>query len=624
MSRQRGFDPRSGRFALYAPGAEFVELIFRAHPEGPEQLAVAMRPARDEADVFLAWCGAVRPYYRYRVHWPWGSAELPDPWSKAVARRRAPGNEAWSVCQPESPPQRRPAGCPIDPDRVALLEVHIRDMTWHHSAGCVHPGTYLGMVERHPAAIGGLHHALGLGVDGVELMPLASYPVDEGERVNHWGYMPSFMLAASERFSAAWEQTPEGGFVGVDADGTYHDPADELRAMVDALHAEGLSVVVDVVWNHVSLHDDNPLLRLDPGLLGQPGTFVRAPDGRRRSDSGCGNDLDADHPEMRALLRAAVERWVGDFGFDGLRLDLGALLSDAALRDLAAHARARAPDVWLSAEPWSMASYRPEPIAALGYAVWNDRYRNLWKGDEPSRPGLLFGATDFDGEQIVAALEGSTTALGGWLPGRRPSVSYLACHDGPTLADFVQRAIGAEPGRPVTPQAEAVLRLAAAVLACTRGPILLHAGQSFGRSRSDASGWVHNAYDRDDAASHLDWRQRAERRSLVAWTAQWLAVRRRWMTDAFGREVRRDVLWPATGGGVGIGIAHGPTAHVALLSFDDDGAEFVLPPRWSLVIAGPGVSLYGDDERSVVRLPGLGAVFALGPDVTLQKADDWR
>ncbi len=604
-----GWDPVQRTVSLCAPDADHVELLLRDHPDGHGHRSVVMRP-HDLGAGRVVWLARWIPagcYYRFLVHRPWGSVEVSDPWARAVARRKAPGHATWAVATPHRPVAPRPAGVDLDPASVVLLEAHVGDLTVHPSAGARARGTYEGLAERHAAAVGGLVDVVRMGFDAVELMPLASWPVHEGDRSNHWGYMPSAMLAVAERFAAAWQTTPDDGWIGVGADGSFVDPAAELMAMVDACHRAGVGVVVDVVWNHVSLGDRNPLLLLDPG-----GWFHRAGDALR-SHSGCGNDLRSEHPEMRALLLAAVDRWIGEIGCDGLRLDLAELLDDATLAALRARALRHRPRALLIAEPWSMAGYRPQAIASLGYAVWNDRYRNTLKGDAPERPGLLLGDHGGGIAELWRCLEGSSVERGGWLPGRHRSLSYLESHDGWTLRDFVRLARGHAPGgRDPGPIGtldatdRATLRLAHAVLALTRGPTMWHAGQAWGRSRRDhdGHGLVDNAYDRDDAANHLDWQQRAEEPELVAWAQAWLLARRRWFAPVFAVDGPRHPQRADRGGALGLRVdaADHPQglASVAWLNLETDALVTIhVDPSW--------VAILGEAEGFALRTRQPGA-----------------
>ncbi len=592
-----------------------------------------------------------RGFYRFVVHRPWGSVEVADPWARAVARRKAYGHESWAVAglRPLAPPGQggRPRGVDIAPRSTAILEVHVRDWTVHPSAGVHAPGTYAGAAELHPAAIGGLVDALRMGHDAVEFLPLAAYPFYESapgpsaaaappsplatplasQRVNHWGYMPSFLLAVSERYTQAYAATPEGGWPGVasghDAAVAFADPALELAALIDALHARGVGVIVDVVWNHVSLADRNPLRLLDPG------DWFWREGGAMRSRSGCGNDLRTEAPEMRALVLAAVDRWIGELGCDGLRLDLAELLDDETLRQVRARAQALRPGALLIAEPWSLGGYRPREIASLGYAVWNDRSRDLLRSAHGDRPSLLRGDDGGRLPALRAALEGSAEAAGGWLPDAACSVTYLECHDGWTLRDLLRLQRGRLPhpvpgGPPWDPDpvddlaAEDLrsLQLGFALLCCVRGPILVHSGQAYGRSRraEDGHGLIENAWDRDDGANHLDWAQRARQPGLVRWCSAWLRARRALLAPHFEAQRPRRHLAGDRAGSLAM-VLDGAPVSVVLLNLDpgqpasfDLGAG--LPP---LVVEsapgaadgqGPGAAIWLGGGRW--RLPPLG------------------
>lgn len=609
-----GWSPVTRTLRLCAPDADHVEVLVRPHPDAPHQRVLPMRSI-DLGGGRRVWQTTqvtAGSYYRFAVHRPWGSVEVSDPWAKTIARRKSGSQAPWAYAAAASAMGRRPPGIDVDPRSVVILEAHVADLTIDPSAGVRAPGTYAGLAEHHAAAVGGLVDIERMGYDALELMPLASWPVDEGERTNHWGYMPSAFLAVSERFSAAWAATPAERWVGVDDDGSYHDPAAELMAMVDVCHRRGVAVIVDVVWNHVSLVDRNPLLLLDPGSW-----FHRDGD-QLRSASGCGNDLRSADPEIRALLLAAVDRWIGELGCDGLRLDLAELLDDTTLAQIRARALALRPGALVIAEPWSMAGYRPEAIAALGYTVWNDRYRNTLKGSNPATPGLLFGDHGGGIAELWRCLEGSARRAGGWLPNEAASLSYLESHDGWTLRDFVRLARGRAPNHRDLDAADhldaadrAILRVSHAVLALTRGPTMWHAGQAFARSRRGADGHalVDNAYDRDDQANHIDWQRRAAQAELVAWAQRWLAARRRYWAPIFATQAPRRALRADRGGALGLHIAPGDhpeaLASVAWLNLEPhDWATIEVDPSWR--------PLLGAAEGCVVAA-GVAGRFRLAP-----------
>ena len=620
-----GWLPAQRCFRLMAPTAVHVELVERRHPDQEPQRVTAMR-RMDVSDgagigscrvVWQADISAPLGCYRFRVHRPWDTIVVADPWARAVVRRKAAGHPTWSVVTSALPPAR--GGVTINPDAAVLLEMHLADATHHASAGVTEPGTYRGFAESHAAAIGGARHALGLAVDAVELLPVTSWPVLEGEREdsdqvgklhssnyfsNHWGYMPSFFLAASERFSDAWPAAAPNSWVGMSDDGSFTDPALELRAMVDTLHARGLGVIVDLVYNHVSAHDSNPLLLLDPGTW-----FHRTAAGRMRSHSGCGNDLNTAAPEMRALVLASVRRWFTEIGVDGVRLDLAELIDDRTLREIRDVALAIRPDALLIAEPWSLGGYRPEHLVSLGWKVWDDRYRNGLKGREPSEPGLLRADPHAHGRGLALArfLSGGGHQSGGALPGHNDGVSYLVSHDGYTLADFwrlnlaeitSEELVHADEIATLSPELAAMVRLSNAALLGTRGPVMMHLGQSWGRAklRRDASVQLgvadENSYDRDDHTNHIDWRHRTQNAALVAFVSAWIAARRRWLAPAFVVPQRPQLLHDDASGAGGY-VLSGPQGNVSFcLNPSLSRAHITLPGGgWRLVMTEPTVTM---------------------------------
>ena len=572
-------------FRLLAPKATAVALVTRRHPahdDEREQPMVRVGPGVWEARLSAALGhGATGSeqwkYYRFRVTQPEGTFDLADPWATAVARKFALGHPTWAVAHQEPFDWQGDARPGLDVGSAVLLELHVRDFTHHGSAQNRFPGTYLGLVEAQPGTVGGLPALRDLGVNAVELMPVATWPYLESiplkaagknaeaqgnpTGVNHWGYMPSFLLAPAERFTLRGATAKRGQWVGVDDDGTFHDPGVEFKQMVRGLHAAGLAVVLDVVFNHVSMHDDNPLLRLDPGTW-----FHRNADGTLRSDSGCGNDLNTTDPAMRKLVLDTVLHWLREYHVDGFRLDLAAILDDETLRAVRAAALAEYPRAMVISEPWSMASYRPTAIAALGHTVWNDRFRNAMKGRDAHSPGMLFGAGHGGATRgdTAVLLGGWSRDLGGPFESPRLTLNYLESHDNHTLGDFARLVLGVtQPVRRedmvfVSGQALRVHKLAAAILLLSRGAVMLAQGQEWARAKVrpakveaakrsmvtrhksalpqtvNKPGWLDgNSYNRDDVTNHLDWTDRAANPDLVDWYRRLVQLRKEWLLPAF-------------------------------------------------------------------------------------------
>lgn len=356
----------------------------------------------------------------------------------------------------------------------------------------------------HPTII---DHLRRLHVSAVELMPINAW-IDErhlgplGLR-NAWGYNPVSWFALDPRIAP-------GGMA-------------ELRSAIAALHDAGIGVLIDMVYNHDGESDcEGPTLSLRG--LDARAAFRHAADGQLINDTGTGNSIDCNHPAMQALILESLRDFVLQAGVDGFRFDLAPALGrlphgfdgDApllrAMRDDPVLA-----DRVMIAEPWDIGpgGYQLGRFGD-GWLEWNDRYRDdmrrFWRGDA----GML-GA-------FATRIAGSSDLFGGGAETR--SVNYLAAHDGFTLADvtaYEQRhneangeanrdghgenfswnnGVEGQSDDPAVTQARRRdVKALLSTLFCSRGTIMLTAGDEFGRSQQGNN----NAYAHDNAIGWVDW-----------------------------------------------------------------------------------------------------------------------
>ena len=349
-----------------------------------------------------------------------------------------------------------------------------------------------------------IEHLTRLGVDTVELMPLAAW-IDERHLpalglANAWGYNPVSFLAPDPRLAP-------GGLA-------------EIRATVDALHAAGIRVVLDVVLNHTGesdVHGTTLSLRgLDEAL------YYRHANGELINDTGCGNTLALDEPAVLQLAMDALRSWAMRTGIDGFRFDLATVMG-RTVSGLSPHApllSAIEQDPLLSrlimiAEPWDVGpgGYQLGNFPAR-WQEWNDRYRDevrrFWRGD-----AHIAGA-------FATRIAGSSDLFGGRHRPPSTGINFLAAHDGFTLRDAVtygakNNAANGEDNRdgnahePTWPGGDA--RALLATLFLSRGTPMLTAGDEFGRGQSGNN----NAYAQDNATTWLDWAKADQR--LIGYTA---------------------------------------------------------------------------------------------------------
>tara|TARA_R110002012_G_scaffold77282_17_gene196075 strand:+ start:34999 stop:36978 length:1980 start_codon:yes stop_codon:yes gene_type:complete len=379
----------------------------------------------------------------------------------------------------------------------------------------------------HPAII---EHLRKLHVGAVELMPIAAW-IDERHLpplglTNAWGYNPVTMMALDPRLAP-------GGIA-------------DLRHAVEALHAAGIGVLLDVVFNHTGESDnEGPTLSLRG--LGNA-TYYRHDAhtaGTLVNDTGCGNTLACDRPEVQELVVSTMRHFVTQAGIDGFRFDLAPILGrdangfspDAALLQLIVEDPVLHDRV-LIAEPWD--------IGPGGYQLgnfgppwleWNDHARDdirrYWRGDQAMTGAL---ATRLSGSSDIFARDSAT---------RTRSTNFVAAHDGFPLGDLVcfqakHNEANGEDNRDghnanyswnngvegpsddgdILAGREADARALIATLFSSRGSILMTAGDEFGHSQQGNN----NAYAQDNAITWRNWA--GLNRDRLEFTRAWAELRK--------------------------------------------------------------------------------------------------
>ena len=499
--------------------------------------------------------------YGYRVHGPWqpdsglrcnAAKLLIDPYAREIDGEfvwhdavfdYVPDTDVSTISDIDSAPYvpksvvcgtlaTRPGSRPRIPwSKTVIYETNVRGYSMRHpDVSDRERGTFAGM--RNEQVLGYLK---SLGITTVELMPVQAY-VDEHHLAKHglrnyWGYNTIAFFAPMPRFAG-------------------DDPRSEFLDMVNAIHDCGMEVVLDIVFNHTGESDhsgptisfrgfDNQVYyRLEPN---DPHTYV--------NDTGTGNTLNVDHPQVQALVLDSLRYWSGDLGVDGFRFDLATVLGrhgngfspDHPLL----HAISDDPhlaDIKLIAEPWD-----PGPGGyQLGqfptrWAEWNDKYRDtvrrFWRGDD-----------GVSGE-FAQRLHGSADIFDH--RGRAPfsSVNFVSSHDGFTLADAVSyehrhNEANGEDNRDghahnyscnhgvegSTDDAGVLgvrrrhrMNLLASLLFSQGTPMLL-AGDEFGNSQRGNN----NAYAQDNETGWLDWAGLEEDPQFAVEVRELIHLRNEW------------------------------------------------------------------------------------------------
>ena len=627
-------------FAVFSAHASQVELCL-FDDSGSVETARLPLPSQS-GDVWHGHIAGLLPgqLYGLRAHGPWRPGRghrfnpnklLLDPWAREIVS--PPGGFDWRGAHygaDREHPQHmdthdnarqahkarvvhelfdwqgdRPPATPLA-DSV-IYETHVRGLT-RQMPGVpeAQRGTYAGLAS--DAAIA---HLQRLGVTAVSLLPVQQM-LDESHLTerglsNYWGYNTLGYFCPDPRYAAS------------------ADVRTEFRQMVQRLHAAGLEVLLDVVYNHTSEGDARGPTLSWRGL--DNASWYRLPErqhDRYENWSGCGNTVDIRHPRVLQMVMDSLRHWVQDFHIDGFRFDLAPVLGrgttgfeqdgpffKGVLQDPVLQG------VKLIAEPWDIGpnGYQLGQFPR-GWLEWNDRFRDtaraFWLGGDCTRGEFalrLAGSSDLFQARRRSPLE---------------SVNYIVSHDGFTLHDLVSYDIrhnqaNGENNRDghghnlswncgwegPTTDPEVRLRrsrlkralLASVLLA--QGTPMLAAGDELGHTQ----GGNNNPYCQDNSITWIDWDSADQ--DLIDYTAHLLHLRKtlqplssRWYTGLPDAKGRSDLAWLRRTGepmtpehwnnrmsrilGASIGApGRGRAPLLLLLNGRDMDATFRLPPgQW--------------------------------------------
>jgi isoamylase len=554
---------RGTNFSIFSETATRVDICF-FDPDGTQTDCITLR--EQTAHTWHGFVNGIKPgqLYGYRVDGPWDPQNgqrfnfnklLVDPYAKAIS-----GNVDWK--QPvfgydvasgdinKMSTEDSQAGVPrsvvIDtqfdwgndsapdtplPDSV-IYEVHVRGFSMRNpDVPKKLRGTYAGMA--HPSSI---EYLKTLGVTAVELLPIHHF-IDEGHLVDrdlhdYWGYNTLGYFAPMSRYSSAGDQ---GGQVR------------EFKEMVKALHAAGIEVILDVVYNHTCEGNHQGPMLSWKGVCNT--TYYRLMQDNPQfymDYTGTGNTLNVRNPQVLKMIMDSLRYWVTEMHVDGFRFDLASTLA-RELHEVSKlssffdtiHQDPTLAEIKLIAEPWDVGDggYQVGQFPVL-WAEWNGKYRDtvrrFWKGDE----GML---SDF-----AYRLTGSSDLY--QYDGRKPyaSINFITAHDGFTLCDLVSYSgkhneangdenrdgadnndswnMGVE-GPTEDPEINAMRERQMRNFLCTmmlsQGVPMLAGGDEFARSQKGNN----NCYCQDNELTWFDWELDDERKRLHEFTSRIIKLR---------------------------------------------------------------------------------------------------
>jgi len=380
---------------------------------------------------------------------------------------------------------------------AVLYELHIRDVSAHHSSGIAHKGKFLGLTETGTTTKSGiptgLDHIKSLGITHLHLLPVYDFgSVDEAhpeKKQYNWGYDPVNF------------NVPEGSY----ATDPFHGEVRvrEMKQMVKALHDNGISVVMDVVYNHVYKTEEFCFNRLVPNY------FSRKTKGILSNGSCCGNDTASERSMVRKYIVDSVSYWADEYHIDGFRFDLVGLIDTETINAIMDAVHKTHPDVIFYGEGWTMNTQPTKPNSLLtvqensslvpGFAFFSDTLRDQLRGSvfDNTAAGFISG-----GYPHREGMEDSFMGQPHWAAEPEQCVNYASCHDNNTLFDRIALALPEE-----TPENRSRRsRLAAAFCLLSEGVPFLMAGEELLRTKPARGGrFDGNSYKSPDTVNSIKW-----------------------------------------------------------------------------------------------------------------------
>lgn len=490
----------STTFRVWAPTAE--EAYVNLYESGTQTSDNPYEILAMEPDVNGTWVAQKSGdlngvYYTYSVVIDGKTSEACDPYARTCGVN---GKRAMVIDLDSTDPEgwendKNPhAGEGIN-DAV-IYELQIRDFATSKESGIENVGKYLAFTEKGTTTSSGIStgvdHLVDLGVTHIHIMPFYDFgSVNETYTYNNlynWGYDPVNYNVPEGSYST----DPYNGEVRVK----------EAKQMVQALHENGLSVVMDVVYNHVYSAQDFCINKLVPGYFSR----VNA-DGTYSNGSGCGNDTATERSMVKKYIVDSVNYWADEYHIDGFRFDLVGLIDVETINEIVETVHETHPDVIFYGEGWTMntnvtkAGYKlatqTNSGKTPGFAYFNDTIRDGLKGNvfNTGEVGFVSGAGNQEQTMISSFMADVS-----WCDSPAQTINYAACHDNLTLFDRLAVS------RPDASKEDLIRmnNLAASVYMLSEGVPFIMAGEELLRSKPNGDGTFNsNSYASGDEINSI-------------------------------------------------------------------------------------------------------------------------
>ena len=518
--------PQGTRFHLWAPTAQNVTLrLYQAGSGGDPLEQIPLTQGAQGLWTYETEANLNGVYYDYLVTVDEVTRSTADPYARACGIN---GERSMvldlSATDPEGWPEDKAP--PLPPETV-IYEMHIKDFSWDPASGvpAAYRGKFKALCQDHTTLNGDGVHATclsylkELGVTHVQLMPVYDFgSVDESgdpEQFN-WGYDPVNYNVPEGSYST----DPSNGAVRIR----------EMKEAIQALHNNGLRVIMDVVYNH-TYRLDSWLWRTVPWYY-----YRQRPDGSPSDGSGCGNDLASERSMCAKYILDSVLYWAEEYHIDGFRFDLMGLLDVPLMNRI----RQELDQRWgrgeklMLGEPWAANSTAARPGTVLvskgrmaeldkQISVFCDNTRDAMKGNlqKQDARGFVNGG-GLNADLLACCVKGWSNCQDGFAKAPSQVVNYLSAHDDWTLWDRLVYT-GDEQLRFQMCHSELLRqnRLAAAINFSCQGQLFLLSGEEFARTKQG----IQNSYRSPLETNQLDWSRAWINHDLVEYYKGLIALR---------------------------------------------------------------------------------------------------
>jgi len=488
---------------VWAPTAQEVKVRLYTHGH-PDQQADPVEELAMTADVNGTWVLTLEgdhhgTYYTYLVSVDGVTNEACDPYARTTG---ANGLRAMIIDLKRTDPEGWDED--VDPHYdnnitdAVIYELHVRDLSVDESSGITNKGKYLGLIETGTTNANGvptgLDHIKNLGITHIHLLPSYDYgSVDEtklDEPQFNWGYDPVNY------------NVPEGSYATDPYNGEIR--VREFKQMVKGLHDNGISVIMDVVYNHVFDAESFCFNRIVPQY------FSRVDEnGYYSQGSGCKNDTASERSMVKKYIVESVKYWADEYHIDGFRFDLVGLIDTETINAVMEEVHKTHPNVIFYGEGWTMATSltkdgyemctQPNSTKVPGFAMFNDSLRDALRGpmNNSRQTGFISGFTVY-----ASSVDDSVFGAVNWCKTPTQTINYASCHDNLALFD---RIVMSTKDRTFEEQVQ-MNNLAAAVVMLSQGVPFFQAGEEMLRSKPLEDGsFDHNSYRSPDSVNNLKW-----------------------------------------------------------------------------------------------------------------------